>query len=230
MISDVLSTVAQSLHRLASAIDCEPQSRHRAQPSEEDKLKAQLAQAQQEIERLKERNKQLNAEIEAAHAQRERDRDNANNQADRNKQILEQQARQQQQASPPPPHTNDADTASQNNGKPNDFSIGNLYFAHAPTSAQPYGFDMNDWSTNEKGQPFVMQPQSQTDAKFSLTKNDAVRSNMLSSLAYYSRLIDYEDTTKNQQAATKVKVSEVGTLHKQGNVWTIQKKIKIKIH
>lgn len=240
MINDFLSMLAQVLHRSAAAIEPKPKSRRRPQPSEADRLNAKLEQAQQEIEKLKERNKQLNAELQTAHAQRDRDGDNANSQADRNNQKPDvqqaqqtqqaQQAQQSQQASPPPPRTDDADAASQVKGKAGGFQIGKLYYAFAPTSAQPYGFSMDDWSIEEKGQPFVMQLQSQTDAKFSLTKNEAVRSKLLASLAYYSRMIDYEDATKHQQAATTVKVSDVGTLRKQGNVWTVQKKIKINIH
>jgi len=192
------------------------------------KLNAKLEQAQQEIEKLKESNKQLNTEIETAHAQAQSDQggNNTNNQTDRDSHRLEQQAQQTQQT----PHTSDAGAASQNKSEGSDFTIGKLYYAFAPTSVQPYGFCMDDWSSEEKGQPFIIQFQNQTEAKFTLTKNDAVRNNLLTSLAYYSRLVDYEDSTKGQQAATKVKVSDVGILRKQGNVWTIQKKIKIKIH
>ena len=231
MINDLRSIFAEILRRLAAAIEPKPKSRRRPQPSEGDRLKAKLEQAQQEIERLKERNKQLSAEVEAIHAQRDRVVDNANNQADRNnRKPDEPQPQQSQQTSPPPSPKDDAGAASKDKGKASGFQKGKFYYAFAPTSAQPYGFSMEDWTIEEKGQPFVMQPQSQTDAKFSMTKSEAVRSNVLSSLAYYSRMIDYVDATKNQQAATKVTVTDVGTLRKQGNVWTVQKKIKIKIH
>ncbi len=112
---------------------------------------------------------------------------------------------------------------------PLDISFRKLYFAYTPSSVEPYGFTDNDWSTDDKGQPFVLQREGNDEAKFSLSNNTVAHNSILNSLAYYNRLIDYE-VTSQEQPICSIKVIEAGLLRKQANVWTIQKKIKIKIN
>lgn len=100
-------------------------------------------------------------------------------------------------------------------------------YAYAPTSVSPYGFTNDDWQPCEGGQTFVMAQTSDTEASFSINAN-CPDSNILNYLAYYNRLIDYEDYTKGGNAS-RIEVTEKGSLNLVGDVWTIEKKIKIKL-
>lgn len=103
-------------------------------------------------------------------------------------------------------------------------------YAYAPTSSRPYGFKEDDWSIEDNGQPFFMQITNDREAKFSLSRSTEAKNKILNSLAYYSRLIDYDSEGQGLQPATNYKVKDVGLLSKDGEVWTIQKKIKIIIY
>lgn len=179
-------------------------------------MKSAQTQVQQEIGRLRDENARLRSELDEA--QRE-----ARDYRTRYGNFRQDNAR----GSLPKGNASENKTpaAHQSDEAP----LRQIYFAFAPTSVQPYGFNSDDWSMEDKGQPFFMQRQSATEAKFSLSSNTAARNEVLSCLAYYYRTIDYEDVSQGQPVGN-VKVVSAGQLHKQGDVWTIQSKIKIKIY
>lgn len=100
-------------------------------------------------------------------------------------------------------------------------------YAYAPTATSPYGFNKEDWEPHENGHFFVMVKTSNSIASFSLNEN-CPDSTILNSLAYYSRLIDYDDYT-NGGNSSRIEVVDKGSLRLVGDVWTIENKIKIKI-
>lgn len=100
-------------------------------------------------------------------------------------------------------------------------------YAYAPTSISPYGFAKGDWQPTENGQTFTMTPITDSKALLSINANCSMN-NILSSLAYYNRLIDYDDQT-NGNGTSKIEVIKKGALCLTGDVWTVNKKILIKI-
>lgn len=102
-----------------------------------------------------------------------------------------------------------------------------ILFAYAPTSVSPYGFSVDDWQQSDNGHVFVMTQLSSSEAYYMLNENCS-NANILGSLAYYDRLIDYEDNT-NGNNASKIEMTRKGRLRLIGNVWTIENKIKIKL-
>ena len=102
-----------------------------------------------------------------------------------------------------------------------------LLYAYAPTSSSPYGFAKEDWQSIENGQTFVMTQISDSKASFSLNTGCSPR-NILNSLAYYNRLIEYDDLTKGNGVS---RIEEVlkGSLRMADGIWTIDNKIKIKL-
>lgn len=107
------------------------------------------------------------------------------------------------------------------------FSVPQKHFAYAPTSVSPYGFAKDDWQAHENGQIFVMTQSSGTEASFSINDH-CPDANILNSLAYYSRLVDYDDYT-NGGNASRIEVLEKGCLRLVSGVWTIESKIKIRL-
>lgn len=103
----------------------------------------------------------------------------------------------------------------------------NRLYAYTPTSVSPYGFSKVDWQTSDDGQVFTMTQVSNSKAYFALNKN-CPNTHVLESLAYYDRLIEYEDCT-NGNNATKIEMQKEGELRLIGDVWTIERKIKIKL-
>lgn len=103
----------------------------------------------------------------------------------------------------------------------------NRLYAYAPTAVSPYGFSNEDLQPNDKGQVFVMIQESKTKASFILNKN-CPTVNVLGSLAYYDRLIDYEDHSDGNNAS-KIEMLKEGCLLLNEGVWTIESKIKIKL-
>ena len=103
----------------------------------------------------------------------------------------------------------------------------NRLYAYAPTAVSPYGFSNEDWQPSDNGHVFVMIQTSNSKASFILN-NNCPDANILGSLAYYDRLIDYEDHT-NGNNASKIEMLNEGHLRLIGDVWTIESKIKIKL-
>lgn len=103
----------------------------------------------------------------------------------------------------------------------------NRLYAYAPTAVSPYGFSNEDWQPSDNGHVFVMLQTSNSKASFILN-NNCPDANILGSLAYYDRLIDYEDYT-NGNNASKIEMLNEGCLRLIGDVWTIESKIKIKL-
>ena len=103
----------------------------------------------------------------------------------------------------------------------------NRLYAYAPTAVSPYGFSNEDWQPSDNGHVFVMLQTSNSKASFILN-NNCPDANILGSLAYYDRLIDYEDHT-NGNNASKIEMLNEGCLRLIGDVWTIESKIKIKL-
>ena len=103
----------------------------------------------------------------------------------------------------------------------------NRLYAYAPTAVSPYGFSNEDWQPSDNGHVFVMIQTSNSKASFILN-NNCPDANILGSLAYYDRLIDYEDYT-NGNNASKIEMLNEGCLRLMGDVWTIESKIKIKL-
>ena len=103
----------------------------------------------------------------------------------------------------------------------------NRLYAYAPTAVSPYGFSNEDWQPSDNGHFFVMIQTSNSKASFILN-NNCPDANILGSLAYYDRLIDYEDHT-NGNNASKIEMLNEGHLRLIGEVWTIESKIKIKL-
>ena len=103
----------------------------------------------------------------------------------------------------------------------------NRLYAYAPTAVSPYGFSNEDWQLSDNGHVFVMIQTSNSKASFILN-NNCPDANILGSLAYYDRLIDYEDYT-NGNNASKIEMLNEGCLRLIGDVWTIESKIKIKL-
>ena len=103
----------------------------------------------------------------------------------------------------------------------------NRLYAYAPTAVSPYGFSNEDWQPSDNGHVFVMIQTSYSKASFILN-NNCPDANILGSLAYYDRLIDYEDHT-NGNNASKIEMLNEGRLRLIGDVWTIESKIKIKL-
>ena len=102
-----------------------------------------------------------------------------------------------------------------------------LLYSYAPTSVSPYGFSINDWQANDSGHIFVMKKISDNQSAFCLN-NKRSNANILGALAYYDRLIDYEDNT-NGNNASKIEILKEGKLRLKEGVWTIESKIKIKL-
>lgn len=102
-----------------------------------------------------------------------------------------------------------------------------LLYSYAPTSVSPYGFSIEDWQANDSGQIFVMKKMSDNQSTFFLNNNRS-NANILRALAYYDRLIDYEDNT-NGNYASKIEILKDGKLRLIEGVWTIESKIKIKL-
>ena len=100
-------------------------------------------------------------------------------------------------------------------------------YAYAPTSVSPYGFSTEDWQTNDSGQIFVMTQMSDHQSTFVLN-NNCSNANILGALAYYDRLVEYEDNT-NGSNASRIEMLKEGKLRLTEGVWTIESKIKIKL-
>jgi len=103
-----------------------------------------------------------------------------------------------------------------------------ILYAYSASSKSPCGFVESDLMKQREMQPFVIRKHTIATAEFTLQEgNNQIKKQLLSSLTYYSNLIEY--TNEIIGSISSFSIISPGKLTLKNGIWTIQEKIKIKL-